>query len=82
MSPPCNRCGGELIRKNRWRLFIVGVFMVASVGTAAFLPLLLLPSMALALVGVYLIVWATVGRGLWCRQCKSFRGGISAAVGR
>jgi hypothetical protein len=24
------------------------------------------------LVGSYLMAWATIGKGLWCRQCKRF----------
>jgi hypothetical protein len=30
----------------------------------------------LLLTGGYLIIWATVGKGCWCRTCKSF------AIGR
>jgi hypothetical protein len=26
-----------------------------------------------ALVGIYLLLWATLGKGRWCRQCKIFR---------
>ena len=24
------------------------------------------------LTGIYLIVWATLGKGSWCRNCKRF----------
>ncbi len=55
----CNTCRGETVQKSRWRLLLVGSALSASV--------------VLAVVGVYLILWATLGKGLWCRQCKTFR---------
>ena len=30
------------------------------------------PAILLGLTGVYLLAWATVGRGRWCRACKRF----------
>jgi hypothetical protein len=69
----CNRCGGALIQKNRWRLAAVGAVLCASMVIAMYLPYLWLPCIVLALVGAYLLVWATLGKGQWCRQCKTFR---------
>ena len=32
-----------------------------------------IPAVIALLAGAYLILWATHGKGLWCRQCKTFR---------
>ena len=69
----CHSCDGELIQKSRWRLFIVGTVMSALIVFAVFFPYLWVPGIVFALAGIYLIVWATLGRGRWCRQCKTFR---------
>ena len=68
----CKTCGGEMIQKNRWRLFLVGVLMIASLGIAAIVPYYCAPGVILSLTGAYLVVWATLGRGRWCRNCKRF----------
>ena len=65
-------CDGELIQKSRPRLFIVGVLMMASLATAHFFPFFWGPGTLLALIGAYLIIWATVGKGCWCRNCQKF----------
>jgi hypothetical protein len=62
-----------MIRKNRLRLFAVGVVMVASVALAAFIPYFWAPGIILVLTGVYLMIWATLGKGYWCRTCKQIR---------
>lgn len=69
----CTMCGTEMIQKSRARLFLVGVGMVASLGLPITIPLLWAPCIVAALTGAYLVVWATVGKARWCRQCKSFR---------
>lgn len=68
----CKTCGGEMLQKNRWRLFLVGVLMIAAAGIAVFVPYFWAPGVILALAGAYLVVWATLGRGRWCRGCKRF----------
>jgi hypothetical protein len=69
----CDRCGGEVVQKSRWRLFAVGAILCAAPVLALFFSYFWLPGIVCALIGLYLIVWATLGRGLWCRQCKTFR---------
>jgi hypothetical protein len=66
----CPACGGEMIQKSKARLIIVGLCMVASVALALFVPLFWAPGIILALTGVYLLVWATLGKARWCRNCK------------
>ena len=79
----CKRCGGdEVVQKSRGQLVGVGVVMlvaavavaVAAMGRGA-LGWALLPAAAIAaMTGAYLLAWATVGRGRWCRTCKRFDG--------
>ncbi|HKE95757.1 MAG TPA: hypothetical protein VKB34_15685 [Povalibacter sp.] len=61
-----------MIRKSRLQLFVVGLLLVMSELIALRMPQLWLPLTFVALIGAYLIVWATLGRGYWCRQCKTF----------
>jgi len=61
-----------MIQKSRLRLFLVGLLMAASLTLAFFIPYFWIPSILLALIGLYLIVWATLGKGGWCRTCKKF----------
>jgi hypothetical protein len=68
----CRTCGEEMIQKSRRRLLVVGALMVASIGLAPFVPFLWAPGILLFLAGVYLLVWATLGKGCWCRACKRF----------
>lgn len=62
-----------MIQKSRSRLIIVGVGMIALFALTMALGTLRAPGIVAALTGVFLIVWATVGKGRWCRQCKTFR---------
>ena len=68
----CSVCGGEMIQKSKARLVVVGLCMIASVAIAFFFPLFWAPGIVLALTGVYLVVWATLGKARWCRNCKKF----------
>jgi hypothetical protein len=68
----CKTCGGDMIQKSRWRLFLVGVLIIASTGLAVFVPYWWAPGVILLLTGTYLVVWATRGKGRWCRGCKRF----------
>ncbi len=68
----CKKCSGEMIQKSRARLLIVGVAMIASIAIAFFCKWFWAPGIILAMTGAYLIVWATLGKACWCRNCKSF----------
>ena len=68
----CPTCGGEMIQKSKTRLIVVGLGMIASIGIAFIFPLFWGPGIILVLTGIYLLVWATVGKGRWCRTCKKF----------
>ena len=68
----CPTCGGEMIQKSRARLIVVGLGMIASVAIAFAVPLFWAPGIILALTGIYLLAWATLGQARWCRNCKKF----------
>jgi hypothetical protein len=70
----CQRCGGEVVKKQIARLTVVGLAMLVPLGLAVLWPVLWIPAIVLALAGAYLLVWATVGGGRWCRGCKRFDG--------
>ncbi|HYW71784.1 MAG TPA: hypothetical protein VE961_12160 [Pyrinomonadaceae bacterium] len=68
----CDTCGSEMIQKSRWRLLLVGLLFVAAIAGVRLTPLLWGPAIISMLTGAYLIIWATLGRGCWCRTCKKF----------
>ena len=68
----CPACGSEMIQKSKLRLIVVGPCLIASIAIAFFVPLFCAPGIILALTGVYLVVWATLGKARWCRNCKKF----------
>jgi len=70
----CKRRGGEVVQKSRPRLAVVGVLMLAVVGLGFVWWPLWLPAALCGFAGAYLVAWATIGRGRWCRGCKSFGG--------
>jgi hypothetical protein len=70
----CRRCGGEVVRKPRTRLALVGTLMLAGVGLGPLWAPLWAPALVLGLTGAYLLTWASIGRGRWCRGCKRFDG--------
>lgn len=70
----CRRCGGEVVQKPLPRLVLFGLAMLAAAGLALVWPFLWIPATILGLTGAYLIVWAVVGHGRWCRGCKRFDG--------
>jgi hypothetical protein len=70
--PRCRNCQGELIRRNPVQLFVVGLLLCASLSIAFFVSLFWVPGIILFLTGLYLIAWAILARGMWCRQCKTF----------
>jgi hypothetical protein len=71
---PCRRCGGEVVQKSRSRLVLVGALMFVGLSLSLLPPLWWAPAVVLALAGAYLLAWALVGRGRWCRGCKRFDG--------
>jgi hypothetical protein len=72
METSCKTCRGPLIRKNRIVLFSTGAVMLAAAARGFYISWLWILSVPLLLTGVYLIAWSTIGKGLWCRQCKKF----------
>jgi hypothetical protein len=61
-----------MIQKSRARLFFVGTLLLASVPLAFFIPYFWIFDIIIVLTGGYLLVWATLGQGCWCRHCKKF----------
>ncbi|HEV7608969.1 MAG TPA: hypothetical protein VGO61_16620 [Steroidobacteraceae bacterium] len=68
----CRNCRGGLIRRNPAQLLVVGLIFCSSLSIAFFAPLFWVPGIILFVAGLYLIAWATLARGMWCRQCKTF----------
>ena len=71
---PCRRCGREVVQKPLGRLVLVGGILIAVSGLAVLWPILWLPAIVFGLTGAYLVLWAAVGAGRWCRGCKRFDG--------
>ena len=67
----CPACQGEITRRSRPLLLFVGLAFCLSPLAAVRISLLWLPAIISFLAGGYLVYWATGGRGLWCRQCKT-----------
>jgi Flp pilus assembly protein TadB len=70
----CRRCGGQVVKKPLARLILVGLIFIATIGLAVIRPIILIPAILAALIGIYLLVWAVVYRGRWCRESKRFDG--------
>jgi hypothetical protein len=70
----CRRCGGEVVQKPVARLALVGAMILVAACLAIMWPILWLPAVVFALTGVYLVLWASLGHGRWCRGCKRFDG--------
>jgi uncharacterized membrane protein len=71
----CPHCGGELTQKNRATLFVASLIMFGGAVASFFLwPVFWIVGMLFLATAVYLWVWATRGKGLWCRNCKRFPG--------
>ena len=68
----CTNCDGEMVQKSRLRLFVVGLLMIAAPAVPSYIPFFWAPSIILSVTGVYLMLWATLGKGRWCRTCKRF----------
>jgi hypothetical protein len=61
-----------MIARSRARLSIIGLALCVAPLIALRIPLFWWPAPIALLAGAYLLIWATWGKGLWCRQCKSF----------
>lgn len=72
LDETCPACGARLLQKSRARLFAAGIALGTLAGLAWWRPWARIPAVILALAAVYLVVWATVARGRWCRTCKRF----------
>ena len=75
-SEPCPNCSGPLIQKDRTRLFLAAfAYLIVAVGLILGLPAMRI-AIAIAIIAgltaAYLFVWAWLGKGLWCRNCKRF----------
>jgi hypothetical protein len=70
----CRRCGGEVVQKPLTRLTSVGLVMIAALILPIVWPILWAPAIIVGLTGGYLMAWALIGRGRWCRGCKRFDG--------
>lgn len=69
----CPVCEGELIQKDRIRLLLVCLALLfLAGGFVRFSPYLWIIAAPLILIALYLALWDTMGKGLWCRQCKNF----------
>ena len=54
------------------QLVATAPILVAFVITAFAIFVLWIVSLLLLAVAAYLMVWATRGKGMWCRHCKNF----------
>jgi len=61
-----------MIQKSRLRLVTAGLLLMASSALAFRFAWFWAPGIILFLTGAYLLVWATLGHGGWCRNCKKF----------
>ena len=68
----CPTCGGETTQRSRARLLAVALLMIGATGLVFVIPYFWIPAVVLLLASGYLVAWATLGRGRWCRQCKKF----------
>ena len=72
-APRCSRCGGPKNRFSRLGLAAAGLAIIAGAVALPWMARwLVFPGIFVALVGAFFIMWATLGRGLWCRSCKTF----------
>jgi hypothetical protein len=61
-----------MVQKSPPRLLAVGLLMLATLPLAFLVPRIWWAELVLLPTGAYLVVWAVVGRGGWCRHCKKF----------
>lgn len=68
----CTRCGGHMVQKSRRKLCAVVLLSLAWIPLAFAYPVLKVPGIGVLTVGFYCFMWVTIGKGLWCRNCKRF----------
>lgn len=69
----CSRCGGPMKHFSRLGLAAAGLVIIACAVALPWLAhWLVFPGIFVALVGAFFIMWATLGKGQWCRTCKTF----------
>lgn len=69
----CLYCGGELSQKSRGALLAASVILfVGAIASFFLIPLFWIIGLLFLVTAVYLWMWGTRGKGLWCRQCKRF----------
>ena len=69
----CPHCGTQLVQKNRAALLLGSiVFLAGAAGLFLVYPIIWIAALLLLVVGVYLLTWTVLGKGLWCRVCKRF----------
>jgi hypothetical protein len=61
-----------MVQKSPARLLAVGLLMLATLPVAFFVRSLGWAELIFAPTGCYLVIWAVLGRGGWCRNCKKF----------
>jgi len=62
-----------MIQKSPARLLIAAIAFLLGAGACVWFFRWWLGASLSALVGGYLLVWATAGKARWCRECKTFR---------
>lgn len=69
----CPHCDTDLLEKSRIALFLAGIFFLAGAVALVFLyTIIWIAALLLLVVAAYLLTWAILGKGLWCRTCKRF----------
>jgi hypothetical protein len=63
----CRRCGGDVVQKPVGRLVGVGAAMLAGACLGVVWPVVWPLAAVLAVTGAYLLAWAMIGKGRWCR---------------
>jgi hypothetical protein len=61
-----------MIQKSRGQILLAAVIFLLSPVVTLGVPYFWGPAVLFVLIGLYLVVWATAGRGRWCRTCKRF----------
>lgn len=68
----CPTCGGAMREFNRIFVFVAGFAWFAAAVAMTQLGMLKYLSPLFGLTGIFFLIWATLGQGLWCRNCKTF----------
>ena len=69
----CPTCNAELVQRSRFALSMTGIAFAALAIVLVWLShWLWLPAAFLVVIALYLVIWSTWAKGLWCRSCKRF----------